>query len=427
MRIWTRTAAHAGRALSLTPPEENLVRAAAGALGGLASWTTGDLAGALAAYNQTVQGLQREGSLADVLGCCIAVGDILCTQGRLSDATRTYDRALELATPMPSTGPLRGSADMHVALAAVLLERDDLPAAAEHLAVSERLGESNGLPQNPYRWRVVTARLRAAEGDLDRALALLDEADRVYVGDYSPNVRPVPATRARLRLRRGELAEAEAWAAERNLTSDDELSYLREYEHVTLARLLLARYDGERDATDLDAALNLLDRLLAEAEKGARGASVIEILVLLALARQRRGDVPAALESLQRAVTLAQPEGYVRVFTDEGPPMAALLQLLAKRPSAPGSVRRLLATTTRIEHTSVPSALVDPLSQRELDVLRWLGTDLSGPDIARRLSVSLNTVRTHTKSIYAKLGVSSRRAAVRRAHELDLLAGQQHR
>ena len=131
---------------------------------------------------------------------------------------------------------------MHVGIAAVLLERDDLAAAGEHLDVSRRLGDHNGLPQNPYRWRVAMARLREAEGDLDAALELLDEADRVYVGDYNPNVRPVPAVRARLRLRRGELDEAEAWARERQLSPDDELSYLREYEHVTLARLLLARH-----------------------------------------------------------------------------------------------------------------------------------------------------------------------------------------
>jgi LuxR family maltose regulon positive regulatory protein len=416
--------AHAGQALALAPPDDYLSRASGGALAGLASWTTGDLADAHAAYTESIAGLEKAGFIADVLGCCITLGDIRRTQGRLTDALHTYQRALDLASAQRASEPLRGTADMHVGIAGVLLERDDLVAAGEHLAVSHSLGEYNGLPQNPYRWRVATARLREAEGDLDVALDLLDEADRVYVGDYLPNVRPVPAVRARLRLRRGELDEAEAWARERDLSADDELSYLHEYEHVTLARLLLGRHRRDRDGTALEAALGLLDRLLAAAQAGGRDGSVLEILILLALAHQARGEVPTALDLLRRVVILAQPEGYVRLVADEGPPMAALLKALTKQSGAPGYVRRLLAATTRTEHQpGRPADLVEPLSDRELDVLRLLGTDLDGPDIARALSVSLNTMRTHTRNIYAKLGVTSRRAAVRRAHELNLLPG----
>ena len=312
---------------------------------------------------------------------------------------------------------------MHVGIAGVLLERDDLPAAGEHLEASRRLGDHLGLPQNPYRWRVAMARLREAQGALDDALELLDDADRVYVGDYNPNVRPVPAVRARLRLRRGELDEAEAWAGERHLSTDDELSYLREYEHVTLTRILLARHRRDRDSRALEDALRLLERLLVAAQDGERGASVLEVRILQALGHQGHGDLDAALDALQRAVGLAQPEGYVRLFAEEGAPMAALLKALPKGATAPGYLRRLLAATTRTQHRPARGpGLVEPLSDRELDVLRLLGTDLDGPDIARALSVSLNTVRTHTRNIYIKLGVTSRRAAVRQAHELNLLA-----
>jgi DNA-binding CsgD family transcriptional regulator len=132
------------------------------------------------------------------------------------------------------------------------------------------------------------------------------------------------------------------------------------------------------------------------------------------------------IAALHRAVTLAQPEGYVRLFTDEGPPTAALLKALRKQPAAPAYVNGLIAaTTTTAARASLPQELVEPLSERELDVLRLLGGDLGGPDIARRLSVSLNTVRTHTKNIYAKLGVTSRRDAVRQARELNLIPGGQ--
>ena len=146
--------------------------------------------------------------------------------------------------------------------------------------------------------------------------------------------------------------------------------------------------------------------------------------MLQSLAHQARGDLPAALASLQEALTLAEPEGYVRLFVDEGPPMASLLRAAAKQRIAPSYVRRLLAAVNETGSSNRPGrpGLIEPLSERELDVLRLLGTDLDGPDIARQLIVSLNTVRTHTNHVYAKLGVNNRRAAVRRARELGLLS-----
>ena len=418
------TLAHARSALALVPPGDALTRAAAGALAGLASWTVGDLAGAHAAYTESVAGLRSVGALADVLGCTITLGDIRRTQGRLGDALGTYRQALDLSAPTPGTPPLRGTADMHVAIAGVLLERDDRTAAAEHLAISRQLGEHNGLPQNPYRSRVVLSGLRAAAGDLDGALGLLDEAERVYVGDYSPNVQPVPAVRARLRLRRGELAEADRWAREQQLTADDELSYLHEYEHLTLARVLLAHHREAADPDALTAALALLARLLAAAESGQRGGSVLEVLVLQSLAHAARPDTAAALSTLGFALRLAEPEHHVRLFADEGAAMAALLKALSRTAAARPYVTRLLAATQPTSASRQP--LADPLSERELDVLRLLAGDLDGPGIARALFVSVNTMRTHTKSIYSKLGATSRRTAVRRAVELDLLPRRPH-
>ena len=150
--------------------------------------------------------------------------------------------------------------------------------------------------------------------------------------------------------------------------------------------------------------------------------------MLQALNRQADGDMPGALESLERALILAEPEGYVRVFVGEGPPMATLLAKVAKQHAGNDYARRLLAACRRPagRPALAPTGdngqrLVDPLSERELDVLRLLGSDLDGPVIARELSISLNTLRTHTKSIYAKLGVTSRRAAVSKGAELSLL------
>jgi LuxR family transcriptional regulator, maltose regulon positive regulatory protein len=138
-----------------------------------------------------------------------------------------------------------------------------------------------------------------------------------------------------------------------------------------------------------------------------------------------QGDIPAALAPLERALRLAETEGYVRIFVDEGPPMAVLLGAAAKHGIAPDYVHQLLTAFPRAEDSSPVKQVsitsgIEPLSERELEVLRLLGTDLDGPEIARELVVSLNTMRSHTKNIYTKLGVNTRRAAVRRAEELHL-------
>ena len=414
------TVRHARRALDLSPADEHLGRASAAALMGLASWASGDLEAGYSGYAECMAGLRRAGHIADTFGCAIALADIRRTQGRLGEAMRTYEQALQRAS-QPGGAVLRGTADMYVGMSEIYRERDDLPAATQHLLRSQELGEHTGLPQNRYRWRVAMARIRQAEGDLGGALDLLNEAERLYVGDFFPNVRPVPALQARVRIAQGSLGEALGWVREQGLSVDDDLSYLREFEHITLARVLLARYTGERAERSIHEAARLLERLLAAAEEGERTGRVIEILVLQALAHQLRDDIPAALGSLQRAVALAEPEGYIRIFVDEGPPMASLLRAVAKQGIARNYVRRLLAAVNTTEgSTPASQALIEPLSERELDVLRLLGTDLDGPEIARELIVSLNTVRTHTKNIYTKLGVNNRRAAVRRAKELDL-------
>lgn len=419
---------HAQRALDLLDEDHHLGHAAAAALIGLATWSNGDLETARDAYTRSLAHMQRAGHLADVLGLSIALADIQVTQGSLGAALHTYEQALRL-NHEDGGAELRGTADMYVGMSVLHRERNDLPTARVLLLRSEELGPHNGLPQNPYRWRVATARLSEAQGDLDAAVKLLEEAERVYVGDFSPNVRPVPATMARARVRQGRTAEALAWARTEGLSVDDELSYLREYEHVTLARTLLTQHQVDRsldsrDSRDsLDQATRLLDRLLDAADAGHRTGSVIEILVLQAVAQRLRGDIPAALVPLTRALTLAEPEGYVRVFIDEGPLMTALLEAATKHSVAPAYVARLLAAAGKpVDPMTKAQGLIDPLSGRELDVLRLLGGDLGGPEIAGELVVSLNTVRTHTKNIYAKLGVNNRRAAVHRGEELGLMS-----
>ncbi len=210
-------------------------------------------------------------------------------------------------------------------LSELYLEQGNLEAAAQHLQRSKELGEKAELPVWRYRWCIAQARLNETQGDLDGALALLDEAERLYIRTPLPDLRPISAMKARIWVAQGRLTKALEWVREQGLSADDDLSYLREFEHITLARILIAQYQNDRMDGSIHAAMRLLDRLLQAAEEGSRMGSVIEILVLQALAHQAQGNITPALAPLERALTLAEPEGYVRIFVDEGKPMAELL------------------------------------------------------------------------------------------------------
>jgi len=424
------TVKYARQALELVPEEEHLGRGAAAGFLALVYWRSGDLEAAHRSWSDCMARLQKAGYLSDAIGSAISLADIRIAQGRLREAMSTYERGLQLATEQGGL-VVRGTADMYVGMSELERERNDLNAATQHLLRSKELGELAGLPQNPYRWRVVMARIRQAQGDLDSALDLLDEAERLYVSDFSPNVRPVAAWKTRVWIAQGRLEEALSWAREQGLSADDDLIYLREFEHIILARILLARYKSDHSDSAIREAIGLLERLLNVAEEGRRTGSAIEILILQALAHHAQGDMSAALLPLQRALTLAEPENYLRMFLDEGSPMAQLVREAAGRGILPDYTGRLLAAFEAEGHRNasesplptppVSQPLIEPLSQRELEVLRLFKTELSGPEIARELMIGLSTVRTHTKSIYNKLNVNNRPAAVKRAIELNLI------
>lgn len=438
------TICEAGRAVALAGADDLLTLAAARALNGLASWASGDLQPAFEAYLAAAHDLEVAGHVADVLGCTVTLVDLARTLGRLGEARSLAAGALDLARASSDGGVVRGTADMEVSLAAIAWQCGDAVASAHHLGRAAELGEGAGLPQQPYRWRVAKADLRASAGDWAGADSLLEEAERLYVGDFSPNVRPVGAIRARLWVRAGDLSAARRWARDRGLSPRDDLSYAREFEQVTFVRLLLAEHAQSGTAAALDDAVHLLERLADAAEAGGRVGTTVEVGVLAARAFDAAGRRDQALESLRRAVQLAQPEGWVRVLADEGVALRGLLdaaehlggdrRFLAEvgaaaratasspggpPPSGRGGTPRSRHRGPVVDEGPGPS-FTEPLSERELEVMRLLGSDLDGPAIARELSVSLSTVRTHTQHIYTKLGVNNRRAAVRRAHQLDL-------
>jgi LuxR family maltose regulon positive regulatory protein len=413
--------AHARRVLELVDEKDDIGRGGAETFLGLAAWGLGDLEQGYEWYAKGLASLERGGLLTDVVGARIIGADIRMAAGRLTDAMRIFEEGLVRATL--TQPPLRGVTDMHTGLADVAYQRGRLDEAQAHLDAGRRLGDELGFPREPYRWRVVRARILQAQGDIDSALPLLEEAERLYLSEFSPDIHPVPAIRARMLIAHGQRAEARAWAQRARVSRADELTYEREYEHTTLARLLVAEAaDGE--AAALPEAMKLLDRLLA-AEQGRRDGSRLEILVVQALARHAAGDAAGAFAAMDAAIVIAEPEGYVRVFLDEGTPMTQLLGAAARRSGASSYIQELLRAGEGRPAAGPPTAraggLVEPLSEREIEVLRLLRSDLDGPGMARELVVSLNTLRSHTKNIYAKLGVGNRRAAVRRAGELGLL------
>jgi LuxR family transcriptional regulator, maltose regulon positive regulatory protein len=375
--------------------------------------------------------LHKAGYISDAVGGAMTSADIRIAQGRLREAMRTYEHALRLATEQGDPA-MRGTADMYVGMSELHREYDDLHAATKHLLRSKEQGEHTGFPQYPYRWRVAMARILEAQGDPDGALDLFEEAERLYVSDFHPNVRPIEALRARIWVAQGRLGEALGWAREQGLSAHDDLGYVREFEHITLARVLLARYKSDREEQrPIREAMALLERLLQAAEEGGRTGSAIEILVLQALAHETQGDIPAALVPLERALTLAEPEGYVRIFVDEGRPMARLQSEAAAHGIMPDYTGKLLAAFDaegRIDpddslRLTAPASqpLVEPLTDRELEVLQLIAQGLSNREISERLFLALITVKGHNRNIFRKLQVRRRTEAVARARELGLL------
>lgn len=421
---------HAGKVLELAREDDDFPRGAASSLLGLASWTDGDLETAYQMYSDGMAHLHKVGFISDVVGGSVVQADIRIIQGRLHEAMSIYERGLQLATKQGSP-VLRGAADMHVGMSELYCEHNDLDTAEQHLLKNKELGELNGLPKNPYRWRVAMARIQGVQGDLDGALDLLDEAEPLYVGDFAPNVRPIQALKARVWIKQGELEKALAWARTQKLSVEEPPNYLREFEQVTFARILLSQFQSDNIDSALLDAMGYMERLLKVAEEGGRVGSMIEILILQALAHQLQDNIPTALVSLERALKLAEPEGYRRVFLDEGSSMAKLIREANARGIVPNYTGKLLLAFEAErkgfgEEMPIPAApvsgsMIEALSQRELDILRLFKTELSGPEIAQELVIALSTVRTHTKSIYNKLNVNSRRGAVKKAIELGLI------
>ena len=330
------TVAHARRTLELAGPNDHLARGAAAGFLGLAAWAAGDPVTAVDTFSTAVASLHAAGNIADELGATVVLASMWLTRGRPAEARRLYERALAVAERHQGA-VLSTTGDLHVGLADVLREQGDLDAAANHLQVARELGDRASLLENRHRWYTAMAGLLQARGDLDGAVRMLDDAERLYLPGFFPDVRPIPASRARVRIAQGRLADAWDWAHEHHVTAADPPAFLAEFNQLTLARLLIGQYRADRDESGIEQARALLDRVADAAQAAGRAGSLVEARLVRALARHAAGDTDAAIPDLAAALADGVPAGYVRLFLDEGPPMDELLRAAARRPEPAAS------------------------------------------------------------------------------------------
>jgi LuxR family transcriptional regulator, maltose regulon positive regulatory protein len=401
--------------------EDNLaVRTTLNANLGLAYMLRVDLRAAVAAFRE-VQSLGRaSGNMISAVNCIGFLAAILIAQGRLRQAVdlcrRTIDSHLEqYAEPLPTLG------HVHASLARILYEWNDLAAAAAHLEEAVVLGKQTHLPST-LRFRAsMLNRIRQIQGTEQDLASLPPQIEKATEREQE-NLDDADLTAWRVRhwLDQGDVAAADRWAGP--YRGDEPSAQIwRPYGDLALARVLIARQQWEE-------ALDLLTQIRRLALEAGGGGWLIEAWVLEALAHQTMGQSDRALAAVSEALSLAEPEGYVRTFVDEGEPMVTLLGQVWRHGVSPHYVGTLLAApraglvATSAGPPATPAHLLyEALTERELEVLHLIDAGLSNREIASRLYVSLNTVRTHTKNLYSKLGVHSRTQAITQARDLNLL------
>ena len=422
------TAALASRALAESHEGEWMLSYNAQGLLAAAEWIRGRLAAAERAFMPRIARWREAGQLTMIAWDCYELGQVQRAQGRLDASARTCRQALEIIA-LSARPSVSAAGPAYVGLGEVAYQRNELDTALRQ--VTEGIALCRQFIYSPplATGLVTLAWIRQAGGDPAGAREAIGEAGQVAQGPVVL-LNPVPAQRARLLLAQGDLDGAARWTAERGLTADDQPDYPNEPGHLVLARILLAQaWPGP--------ALALLDRLHAAAAAQDRVGSLIEIGALRTLALAASGDADRAVDALAEALALACPQGYVRVFADEGPPMAALLvRLIAAQRSGGAAAEVPLGCLARLQRAlgakdvapdagqgrvTAVAGLVDPLTSRELEVLTMLAAGKSNQAIASQLVVTLDTVKKHVSHVLGKLGATNRTEAVTRARELSLI------
>lgn len=413
--------------LDIIPHEDQYMQAQASSILSTAYWANGELDKAYGLMSGWVEAAKQAGNFVFAVAASFGKADILITQGRLRDAMHVYQTALSLAAENDAE---EHTAHHHLGLGLLHHEMGEDELAGHHLQKAFELGRQTTIVDWMYRKSLAQAYLKESEGDLHGALELLNDAQRFYVRTPIPNLRPVEAMRARIHIKQNHLNKAQAWAHQSGHSLQDTPIFLHEFGYLTLARIVLTENQNDRHFQTM---LHMLDALLKQAESRNDLRSRIEILVTQALAYSAK-DSTKALAALEQALTLAKPEGYLRLFANEGKPMHLLisdLRVMIGKTAHPllQYVEKILAAFSQPVQPQNPKSktvnpkyeLIDPLSDRELEVLRLIAQGLSNQEITQKLVVALSTVKGHNLRIFAKLQAKSRTAAIARARELGIL------
>jgi LuxR family maltose regulon positive regulatory protein len=350
------------------------------------------------------------------------LAEVLAEQGSLHRATATYTQSLQMAIrPDGQRSPL--AARIYEGLGRLSYERNEANDAERYIHQCIDLCRQWGDSDLQSAGCAMLARLERIRGNLEAAGEAMRAAETTRRAEQSAGEHRLPSRRsvqvrsdlARLWLAQGNLERLSHIIQQSGITIDDEIPYQRQPEYGILVRLLLARNEYE-------SALALSQRLLLQAETTGRMGLVIETLILQALALQRKKDMERALAALERALALAQPEGFVRSFLDEGEAMTRLLCQAQSRQVGSGYAALLLSQIGTTSGMTRPSMqlLAEPLTAREVEVLQLIEAGCSNQEIAEQLVISMPTVKRHISNIYAKLGVKSRTQAVAIGKELRL-------
>jgi LuxR family maltose regulon positive regulatory protein len=409
----------ARRALELLPDCSSIslsVRSVSTSILGDASWLNGNLEEATRAYTEAIRISQDAGNLHMAIIVKSDIANILMEQGQLYNATDTFSHTLQMAVrPDGQRSPLAGG--LYAGLGRLAYERNELIEAAQYFHQCIDLCQQWGESDLQAVACAMLARLEHVRGNPEEAREAYRSAEQLASGHTLSPARSVQLTSAlALYWLTQDNPEKVLQLIQKNAMSiNDEISYLREPEYIILLRMLLVR-------KDLRAALVLSDRLLKQAETAGRMGLVIETLILRALVFQEKKETEQAQAALERALILAQPEGYIRSFLDEGKAMTRLLTQVQSRHVGVGYAATLLSKIDKTSGMVRPSMqlLIEPLTTRELEVLKRIESGCSNQNIAEQLVISNPTVKRHISNIYAKLGVKSRTQAIAMGKQLKL-------
>ncbi len=413
-----KTAIHYTKnALHLFPKGEYYNKDVISTMLGLAQWTNGEIEDAFKTITSGTTNKTMKIMVAVVLA------ELNIEQGKLHQAVMIYEKAL-LDTIDKKNLYQIPKASIYVGLGNIELLRANLDKVEVLLQKSMVQAKKGALPNWQYKWYLLKARLSESKGEFDSALELYNKSECYYFDDPLPDTYPLSALKVRVLIKQGKIHTALEWVKKQHLSIGDALSYLSEFEHITLVRVLIAEYRYFNNNNALSDAKQFIKRLLIEATKGKRTGNIIELYILQALAEDYSGSLELALESLTTAIKLAETEEYIQIFIDEGVHMHLLLSKLTVDNAYSNYFSKLLEIfekTMALNESKQTQMDIEPLTKREQEVLLLIAEGLSNREISEKLFLALSTVKNYNRNLYEKLEVKNRTSAIKKARELGLV------